>query len=252
MSTRSVVSFLFALLVMASLAKAQTTMPLHMQTANHPWTIVLEGGYASGVSASMRGTNAQFQSDIEKDYNNSTYPFGDPNAWGESVGVRVEYRFLPGNISAYTSARLTPFTTSNSAGDSAELAIGSISLGAQYSYDISPSLDVFGKAGINGSQIVGQLIYYFGTVNVPTPNDRYGFELGLGADWNPWSILLLRIFADYSDVNAIGKSYTAPAASPPYFILSRALNDGVNPNNPNDKPRTIDYLLIGIAFGVRF
>jgi opacity protein-like surface antigen len=252
MTPRFIVSFLFVFIAFTPLANAQTAMPLHMQTAGSPWTIVLEGGYASGVSSSMRGTNAQFASDVEKDYNYSAYPFGDPNAWGAGGGARIEYRFLPGNFGAYAAGRLLSFTTSNATHDSATLAIGSISLGAEYIYDVSPSFDLFGKAGINGSLIGGQLVYTFGTANITTPNDRFGFELGLGADWNPWSIILLRAFVDYSNVNLIGKSYTPPDTSSPLGLFFPALNDGANPNNSNDRPRTIDYLLIGIGIGVRF
>jgi opacity protein-like surface antigen len=220
--------------------------------ATHPWSIVLEGGYASGVSASMRGTNDQVQVDLEKDYNNSTYPFGDPNAWGDGFGIRGEYRFLPNNIGIYAALHSTSFITSDAFSDSGVMFINTASIGAKYSLDLSPAIDVFGRVGINGSFLGGHLAYTYGDVDLTTPNTRFGFELGLGADWNPWSILLIQAFVDYSDVNLLGKSYTAPATSPPNFLWSRALNDGANPNNPNDKPRTIDYLLSGIALGVRF
>jgi opacity protein-like surface antigen len=252
MTTRPVLLLSVLLSFTPCITLAQTAIPFRPQPEDRHWTITLEGGYASGVSASMRGTNAEFQSDIEKDYNNRTYPFGDPNAWGAGGGLRIEYRFLPGNFSAYASGRLIGFTTSDASKDSATLSVGSIGLGGKYTYDISRSLDLFASAGINGNLIGGSIVYTFGTVNITTPNSRYGFELGLGADWNPWSIILLRLFADYSDVNVIGKSYTVPAASPQNFLFSRALNDGANPNNPNDSPRTIDYFLFGIAAGVRF
>jgi len=134
----------FLMLLTFADLQAQTGIPPKNENSGNPWTIVLEGGYASGVSASMRGTDAEFESEIEQTYNNSVYPFGDPNASGGMGAIRAEYRFLPGNISMYTAVRLGSFTTYDDNQDTAFLAMGSISLGIEYTYNLTSALDVYG------------------------------------------------------------------------------------------------------------
>ena len=238
-----------------TIANAQTGVP--PTPPMHPWTVAIEGAYASGVSASMRGTNSEFQSDLEKDYNNSHYPFGDPNAFGVGFGIQADYRFLPNDFGIYAAVRSAGFlTTETLIEDTAFMDVNTLAVGASYTYDLSNAFDLGAEAGINGSLIGGHIAYntffYRGTTSITTPNTRFGFELGLRADWNPWAFLLVRAFVKYSDMNVIGKSYTPPPTSPPNPLLTRALNDGANPNNPNDKPRTIDYVLSGLAIGVQF
>ncbi len=251
MLSRLGILVLFISLITISSAHAQTS-PLSQQQNETRWSVSLQGGFAMGASASMRESYTQFQSDVEKDYNNSGYPFGGPNGSGGSWDLSAEYDFLTSPFGIYAAVRTTLFSTSDASNNTADLSAGTLSLGAQYSHPFWRAFDFVVQGGINGSLLGGQVVYEGWKTKITSPNYRFGLEAGLGIDWYPRNDFFMRPFADYADLNLIGKSYTSPGTSPPYLLATRALNDGANPANPNDHARTIDYLLIGVALGVRF
>jgi hypothetical protein len=246
-------SIIFSLVFPASLfvesAHAQSD-----RTDRSTFAVLLEGGYSSGVSSTMRGTNNEFASDIEKDYNNSKYPFGDPNAFGAQAGLIVRYRFSGSNLGLYSALHLTGFLTNGSSpgpfsGDTADLSAGTFSLGGTYTYDLSQSFDILGRLGLNAS-LIGGLVDYSSSQTLISRTTRLGYELGAALDWKPGKIFIFSLGVGYTNLNLIGKSYTTP--SQVGMIFGRALNDGANPNNPSDSPRTIDFLTFSLSGGIRF
>jgi hypothetical protein len=57
---------------------------------------------------------------------------------------------------------------------------------------------------------------------------------------------------NYTNVNLFGKSYTAPiyTRGAVFSAPNNSINDGKNPNDPNDSSRIIDYL--SLRLGARF
>jgi hypothetical protein len=216
--------------------------------------ILIEAGLPSGVSSSMRGTNAEFASDIQRDFNNRKYPFGDQNASGVQFGIEARYRFASSNLGAYAGLHLTAFGTYGSssgqfAGDSAYLGAGTFSIGGAYSYDLTPHFDLNGRIGLNASLVLGSVVTPFFTTKIPATY-RIGYEFGLNIDWKPGSLFVFSVGAGYANVNVIGRSYTSPPSGP--IILNRTLNDGANPNDASDNGRTIDFVSLNISAGIRF
>jgi len=213
------------------------------------WSLEGDFGYVIPVSTGMKGTSSQFQQDIQKSYNNSSYPFGDSRAFSGMGNVMLSYRFPSSSWSAYGAEYGFASSVDNGIqrntflSENAELFNAATVLGAEYTLgEPSDRLNAFGRFGLALSLFTGD-VNYFGNHLELTPTFRGGIDLGIGGRWN-WDFAPLAIEASisYFDANLIGKSYQAPGTSPPNQILERALNDGKNPNDPNDVSRSISYL----------
>src|SRR5579864_7291458 len=65
------------------------------------WSLEADLGYTVPASGGMRGTSAEFQQDIQKNYNNKSYPFGDSRALTTVGSAILSYRFPSSAWSVY-------------------------------------------------------------------------------------------------------------------------------------------------------
>ncbi len=225
-------------------------------TLRGEWSLSLNSGYDYTASASMHGSMADFVSDFSKDYNNSKYPFGDNSTVASSFGGDVAYRFRGSNISAFFEMQYHQFYANDqqTPETKAYMAVLCNIFGAGYTlgnrYDL---FNAFANAGIAFNDIHGSIDYLINTnsgMNTAIPATlRLGFVGEVGAGYNlPETMVGFHVSVGYTDANFIGKDYTAPNAMPPAPLPSRSLNDGANPNNPDDQSRTIAF--ISLRFGL--
>jgi hypothetical protein len=223
------------------------------------WSLEGDLGYTIPVSSGMRGTSTQFQQDIQKNYNNKTYPFGDSRALSFIGSTILSYRFPASSWSAYgaiygiTSGVDNGFAQNTILSENADLFDLAYVLGTEYTLgDPSERLNAFARIGLALSWFSGD-VNYFGNHVALTPAYRGGIDLGIGGRWN-WAFapLALEVSVSYLDANVVGKSYQAPSTAPPNQLLERSLNDGKNPNDPNDVSRTISYLSFRLGGRVWF
>ncbi|HET7153439.1 MAG TPA: hypothetical protein VFJ29_06705, partial [Candidatus Kapabacteria bacterium] len=112
--------------------------------------------------------------------------------------------------------------------------------------------NAFARVGVNGNVIHGSVDLGTEMNTLVYSEFRLGAEGEIGGRLNfAGTPLAAEIGLDYTNANLIGKSYSAPGAQPPYPLHSRTLNDGANPNDPNDQSRTIDFLSLRIGAVVR-
>ncbi|MDP4219338.1 MAG: hypothetical protein Q8916_04885 [Bacteroidota bacterium] len=223
------------------------------------WSLEFDLGYSIPGSSGMNGRSAQFQQDIQKDYTNKSYPFGDSRAFNTVGSAILAYRFPSTPWSVYGaeygfgSFVDNGFKRNTILSENAELFTSASALGAEYCLgEPSERLNAFGYLGIALSYITGDVNYFGNHVEI-IPSFRGGVDLGIGGRWN-WSFapLALELTLSYFNANLIGKSYEAPAAEPPNQILERALNDGKNPNDSNDASRSISYLSLRLGGRIWF
>jgi len=257
-SLRAFTLFVTGITVVALFLMPLATPGLKAQTSNESqpfFTIELQGAYASGFSGSMRGTNAEFVREVQAGADYAKYPFGDPSTFGLQFGLEAAYRFRNSQFGLYSALHATGFEsldkpTDSQFGDTAFLAMVTLGIGGEYYYDITSSVDFRGRLGVNFSRIGGNVD--IGGSQITAPNtSRLGFEIGANLDWKPVSFLVFTLQAGYTNANLIGKSYTAPTDIG-LFLGNHELNDGANPSNPSDNPKTIDFLTLGVAGGVVF
>lgn len=243
--------FLFSLL---RLSATESDSPVKERS----WSIVATGVANIPVSASMRGTPAEFRAEIAKDYTNTKYPFASPEyaiGWSAKLLYALPssahtdlFLGLNGNfIAASESTRQ----------DRAFMAVWGVNFGAEYS--LLPrwnTLNVYGRAGVSAQFITGFTNYSYGfgmfRTNVPVAG-RLGIEAELGGRWLiPSTPIALELSRGYVYANLIGKSYENPMTIPKNDLYERQLNDGANPNNPDDKSRIIDFASIRLGGRIWF
>lgn len=248
------------LLPYISLIFAFFTIPLFAQESDSPvqgraWSISGSGSGNFPVSTSMRGTIEEFKTEVAKDYNNSKYPFANPQfALGWSVKLHYALPssshtdlFLGFNGNFIGSAE-------SSNNNKAFLALWGINIGVEYS--LLPrwnTWNAFARGSVSAQFLGGFTDYdnFFGTFRTKVPlAGRIGVEGELGGRFIiPSTPVGLELSCGYLNANLLGKSYTKPAVEPNAALYERQLNDGANPDNPNDNNRTIDFL--SIRFGGR-
>jgi len=137
------------------------------------------------------------------------------------------------------------------------MAVWGVNFGAEYS--LLPrwnTLNVYGRAGVSAQFITGFTNYSYGfgmfRTNVPVAG-RLGIEAELGGRWLiPSTPIALELSGGYVYANLIGKSYENPMTIPKNDLYERQLNDGANPNNPDDKSRIIDFASIRLGGRIWF
>jgi len=223
------------------------------------WSLAFDFGYSLPASSGMNGSSSEFQQEVQRNYNNKSYPFGDKRAISTITAAMVSYRFpstawsIYGAEYGFVSTVDNGFAKYGFLSENAELDNVATVLGAEYTFgEPSERLNAFGRFGIGFSLFSGNVNYSNSHVDLAA-TFRGGVDLGIGGRWN-WSFAPLAIEASvsYYNANLVGKSYQAPDATPPSQILERALNDGKNPNDPNDVSRTIAYLSFRLGGRVWF
>lgn len=246
-----------------TLTLALYSNPLFAQEDESPirgrtWSIAGTGHINFPVSASMRGTNEEFRADVSQSYNNSKYPFADYTyaiGWSGKLLYALPSSAHTDLFLGFNGNFIGNSSTTNF--DNAFMAVWGVNMGAEYS--LLPrwsTLNVFGRASIGASFIHGFTDYDFGfgifRTKVPVAG-RLGVEGEIGGRFViPSSAIALEVSGAYLNANLLGKSYTKPPAVPNDDLYERQLNDGANPDNPNDNSRTIDFLSIRLGARIWF
>lgn len=213
------------------------------------WSLSFDFGYSLPASAGMNGTSSEFQQQVQSNYNNKSYPFGDKRAISTITSAMLSYRFPASAWSIYGAEYGFVSTVDNGfakygfLSENAELDNIATVLGAEYTLgEPSERLNAFARLGLGFSLLTGYVNYSSSHVDLDATL-RGGIDCGIGGRWN-WSFapVAVEVSVSYYNSNIVGKSYQAPSATPPAQILDRSLNDGKNPNDPNDVSRTIAYL----------
>jgi len=220
------------------------------------WSILLNYGTAYGISKAMNGSHEDFFADLSKDYNNTYFPFGSNRTSSYTFCGELAFKLPDSRFCTYYSIQYTEFYTyvdsmpipPKNSGE-ALMSIVTNAIGCEYMLgNPEGKLSAFVRLGLNTSTIFGHVKYIMQTNLISA--QRFGLETEAGGRLRfpklPFSIELA---LNYNSANLIGKSYTKP----PAFgadVNDRALNDGVNPDNPSDKARVIDFIQIKI--GIRF
>lgn len=231
--------------------------------SSRKWSITGWGSKLYPVSATMRGTSTQFREEIAADYNNTVYPFQDEYIVNPSRNTLFTIGFggkLSYNIEEQTALFLGIggyFFSKRQFGDEAFMFVNSTILGAEYTlFPKHTYLNFFGSAALSLNFIGGSVKYdyFFGSseTNIPIAF-RLGVEGEIGARYIlPSTPVALEFSGNYALTNIIGKSYTKPAVKPNATLPERELNDGANPDNPNDNGRTIDFFQIKLGVKIWF
>lgn len=243
----------FISIVIAALTISFSSVYSQSELLPGQWSIALSGNINTnfGVSTAMQGTAEEFKNEILYDYNNTKYPFGDDMAQSLFFGCQLAYRFDESPISAYMSYSNTYFVVDPTQILNIErtwMIVTGLTFGAEYTLgDYKQLWNTFGRAGINFNLIMGEVTYWGNSTEVD-PEGRIGFEAEFGGRLNiPSTPLALELAANYTNANLIGKSYSKPLAVPPDELSARNLNDGKNPDNPNDDNKTISYLSLRVG-----
>src|SRR5207244_1728421 len=91
--------------------------------------------------------------------------------------------------------------------------------------------------------------YYSDSLRFNAAEGRLGIELEVGERYHfTHSAFGIEASLNYTNVNFFGKSYAPPDFRGSIFnTATNSINDGKNPNDPNDSPRVIDYISIRIV-----
>jgi hypothetical protein len=225
------------------------------------WSAALFSGFDYSLSSSMHGSIQNYQTAIRNSTTASQFPFGGTRPFGIGYEVQVAYRYARSPLSLYFTGDGSDYNAGYgfrfSPGGRFTMTIISGTAGLEYTFgQLYQHWNFFGRFGINSNVISssfrtgGQNRFSDTTVN--GIGQRFGFELELGERYN-FSRLPFGIEAsiNYTNVNLIGKTYTAPVIGQGFFSRgSGDINDGKNPNDPNDNSRIIDYL--SFRLGVRY
>lgn len=210
------------------------------------------------VSESMRGTENEFRQELEKDYTNSKYPFSmDSSFLSLGWGGKIMYS-LTDNADIYVGLSGNYFGKMNStARNRVSMLVIGTQIGAEYNFfPRTETINLFARGGINVNLIGGlvQYDYFFGLHQTDVPfSIRLGFDIEPGLRFLiPSTPIALELSGNYYHANLIGKSYTRPAVQPVSPLSERGLNDGTNPDNPNDVSRTIDFFQIKLGARIWF
>lgn len=193
----------------------------------------------------MKGTVDGVVSDAANDYIVTQYPFDDPTSalgFGLDLGYRLSDRFglYFGASADFWSNEVD--VSYNATADLTRIG-GEIGLSAVI-WPIASGLDLIGRAGLQLNVYSGEIVVSYGAFGTYTttvnPAFRLGANIQAGLSYTvPRSPLTIDIMGGYANGNLIGKSFTKPTATPNDDLNEIELNDGVNPDDPNDEPRVI-------------
>ncbi|HZV13217.1 MAG TPA: hypothetical protein VFA55_08375, partial [Candidatus Kapabacteria bacterium] len=153
----------------------------------------------------------------------------------------------------FVNSNQTIYSAFFSGNTKAYMALLSGGVGGEYTMGRRTDIfNAFARAGINGNVIHGSVDLGTEMNTVVYSEFRLGAEGEIGGRLNfSGTPLAVELGLDYTNANLTGKSYAAPTVQPPYPLSSRTLNDGANPNDPNDQSRTIDFVSLRIGAVVR-
>ena len=241
---------------------AATPSVAQISTYDSRVSLLLDVGFHNPVSAAMNGTAEEFYREVSQDNSPSRYPFGDGDARKFLAGGHLAYRFPESPISLFAGVQRSIFIGYGTNGGQAKLRLWTVTLGGEYSFgDALDRWNGFGRGGINGSLFDGRIIHpgdppFHSWIPGPTTlvdrAVRYGNEAEAGARYNlKFSPVSIEASVNYTNANLIGKEYQAPQASRLEWSSTTSLNDGADPLDPADRPRTIDYVTLRVGVRIR-
>jgi hypothetical protein len=236
------------LLLSANAAYSQIRLP-------GQWSLMFEGNINMnyGLSYAMRGNADEFMADLEDDYLNERYPFGDPDSFNSHIGGQLAYKFPESDWTVFGNVSMTNFYVWDDlffGNSDAYLFIFSMAPGVEYTIGEPMELwNFFARAALGFNTLFGMVEYYNYETRVK-PAFRIGIETSAGGRLNiPYTPLALETSLNYTNANLFGKDFEYPEVQPSEELYRRALNDGRNPADPDDENRVIDY--IGFRVGLR-
>jgi hypothetical protein len=226
------------------------------------WSVAVFSGFDYSPTASMNGSIEDYQTAIRNGTTASQYPFGGYKAYSIGFEAQLAYRYPKSPLSLYFNGYGSSFNAGYgfrfSPSGRYTLTVASGTAGIEYTFgQLYQHWNFFGRFGINSNIIAssfrmnGQNRFNDTTLN--GIGQRFGFEIEVGERYNisrlPFGI---EASINYSNVNLIGKSYTAPVFSQGLFGRGNAgdINDGKNPSDANDNARVIDYF--SFRLGARY
>src|ERR1051325_3825759 len=131
------------------------------------WSLAFEGGLSLPISSAMLGNAAEFRADLQKDYNNRRYPFGDKRALSGVFGGMLSYRFPKSAWSSYAASHFffsyadNGFPYNSALGQNASLFVSATTFGAEYTWgEPSEPLNAFARGALALSLVGGQVNYF--------------------------------------------------------------------------------------------
>lgn len=208
------------------------------------------------ASESMQGTVSSVVADAAGDYIVTQYPFADPTlalGFGLDVGFPLSER-----LGWYAGASLDRW--SNETSEFYDATADLTRIGAEVGMSatllrIGTGLDLVARAGLQANVYTGEIIVDYGAFGRYTTTVNPAFRLGANVQAGlaytfKDSPLTIDLMGGYANGNLVGKSFTKPSASPNQELVEIELNDGTNPDDPNDTPRVIS--LWSVKLGVSF
>ncbi len=228
------------------------------------WSVAISSGFNYSVSSSMHGDIGQYEEALKSVTTSAQYPFALNRSFGGGLGANAEYRFAKSPLSLYVGAYGSSFNAGNgfrnSSGGRFTMTILSLAAGIEYTFGQTyQTWNFYGRIGIvpttiNTSNRTGNgNRFSFDSLRINATEARTGLEIEVGERYHfhrlPFGI---EASVNYTNANLIGKSYSAPVYQTGFFGRGQngSINDGKNPNDTSDNPRTIDYLSLRV--GVRF
>jgi len=227
------------------------------------WSASVFGSFQYAFSASMQGNIAQYENALAGGGTPVGYPFGS-RPFSGGLGVEVERRLEKSAFSYYLGASETSFNAGygfrNSPGGRFSMSILSSDLGIEYTFGQTyQTWNFYGRLGIVPSIITGSNRssngnrFVYDSLRSNSVDSRIGMELEIGERYHLFRLPFgIEASVNYSNVNLFGKSYTKPVygTGSLFTTQNNSINDGKNPNVPNDNSRIIDYL--SLRLGVRY
>ena len=206
----------------------------------------------TGASESMTGPLWAYRSEVRHGDEHADYPCGEIALPPSTGGVQIAYRLPGSRLGGYVGAEWLRFTATDVEGF-AHFDMATVMIGGEYAlWEPGRQWSFFGRGGINGSSIGGELVSvdaFSGYRTTVRRGVRLGIDGGLGARYTMRSgHFALETSIGYIDANLIGRSYT-PATHIDALEANRELNDGADPGDPDDHSRAI--ALFTLRLGAR-
>jgi len=229
------------------------------------WSMAITSGFNYSLSSSMHGDIGDYEAALASGATPAKYPFALNRSFGAGYGLSGEYRFARSPISLYATGYGNSYRAGygfrNSPGGSFTMTIVSLAAGIEYTTGQTyQTWNFYGRMGIVPSTITtsnrstaGGNRFAVDSLRSNSIDARTGLEIEVGERYHiPRWPIGIDISINYTNVNLIEKSYTAPAYNTGALFspVNNSINDGKNPNDAADNPRTIDYLSLRV--GVRY
>jgi hypothetical protein len=244
--------YLFIFLTSSAFAQDEVEIP-HGQ-----WSVAVYSGGAYSVSSSMHGDIGQYEAALASGTTPAQYPFGTYMAFTVGFGAQFDYRFSKSPWSFFAGSYGSSYNAGHGFGGGRfTMTILSGEGGIEYtSGQTYQEWNFYGRLGLVPSVIAAQNRasggnrFSFDSLRINSIDSRLGMEVEIGERYHfPRTPIGIEASINYTNVNFFGKSYSVPTYGA-FYGRSGSINDGKNPNDPNDSPRTIDFL--SLRLGARF